>query len=122
MSPELFKLWRDFVQLGKPCALAIEQDLQAAAKDFWTPGNVGIYRHYLGIFLAMTGLITHPLPHPKCDPRYQVQPADYFLPLKHALRLGLVEKSQAKSIVRHFIPGYHNWTDNEITKRIEWMS
>jgi len=98
MSPALFKLWRDYVYSGKPCSLAIEQDLQAAAKDFWTPGNVGIYRHYLGIFLAMTGLITHPLPHPQCLTRYRVLPEDYFLPLKHALRLGLVDRSDIKKL------------------------
>ncbi|MBN2410548.1 hypothetical protein JXQ31_02575 [candidate division KSB1 bacterium] len=121
MSPALFKLWRDFVQAGKPCSLAIEQDLQAAAKDFWTPGNVGIYRHYLGIFLAMTGLITHPLPHPQCDPRYRVLPEDYFLPLKHAIRLGLVDPSDTKRLVRLFIPGCEQLTDNEINQRTDYL-
>ena len=122
MSPMLFKLWRDFVSEGKPCALALEQDLQAVAKDFWTPGNVGIYRHYMGIFLAMTGLIKHPLPHPKCDSRYIVQPDDYFLPLKHALRLGLVDKHDAVSIVKNIIPGYDSWSDEKIRNRIQYMS
>ncbi|MBN1541099.1 hypothetical protein JW992_03065, partial [candidate division KSB1 bacterium] len=121
ISPELFKLWRDFVRQGRPCALAIEQDLQAAAKDFWTPGNVGIYRHYLGIFLAMTGKIRYPLPHPKTDERFCVLPEDYFLPLKHALRLNLVERRDAKSLVRRMIPGCESWSEQEIRRRIEYI-
>ncbi len=122
MSPDLFRLWREFVHQGKACSLALEHDLQAAAKDFWTPGNVGIYRHYLGIFLAMTGLISHPLPHPNCEKKYRVQPEDYFLPLKHALRLGLVDGRDAKSIVRNMIPGCKDWSEKRITQRIEYMS
>jgi len=122
MSPALFKLWRDFVKAGKPCSLAIEQDLQAAAKDFWTPGNVGIYRHYLGIFLAMTGLISYPLPHPLCHPRYRVLPEDFFLPLKHALRLGLVDPADIKKNVRRIIPGCENMTDQEINRRTDYLS
>ena len=121
MSPELFKLWREAVVKGKAEALAIEQDLQAAAKDFWTPGNVGIYRHYLAIFLAMTGLISFPLPHPLCEERYRVPPEDYFLPLKHALRLDLIEPANIESIVRNFIPGCHDWTDEAIRKRVQWL-
>jgi hypothetical protein len=122
LSPDLFKLWRDFVKEEKACSLAIEHDLQAAAKDFWTPGNVGIYRHYMGIFLAMTGLIDYPLPHPKCEDRYKVIPQDYFLPLKHALRLGLLDQRDAKTVVRTMVPGCENWTDGEINRRIEFMS
>ncbi len=122
ISPTLFKLWREFVRMGKPCSLAIEQDLQAAAKDFWTPGNVGIYRHYVGIFLAMTGLIKHPLPHPQCEAHYRVLPEDYFLPLKHALRLGLVDSSDVVSIVRTMIPGCGSWSDQEIKRRTQFMS
>ncbi len=122
ISPMLFKMWRDFVVAAKPCSLAIEQDLQAVAKDFWTPGNVGIYRHYLAIFLAFTGLISYPLPHPQCDDRYRVRPENYFLPLKHAIRLGLVDKSEIKSRIRHIVPGCEDWTDEEIRKRIEYMS
>lgn len=121
MSPELFRRWREHVFHGEAEALAIEQDLQAAAKDFWTPGNVGIYRHYLAIFLAMTGLISFPLPHPNCEARYRVPPENYFLPLKHALRLGLIEPTETKSIVRHYIPGCRDWTDEAIHKRIEWL-
>ena len=122
MSPDLFKLWRDFVQAKKACSLAIEHDLQAAAKDFWTPGNVGIYRHYLAIFLAMTGLISFPLPHPNCEARYIVNPQDYFLPLKHALRLGLLDQREAKTVVRTMVPGCANWTNSEIYNRIEFLS
>ncbi len=122
ISPILFKLWREFVKAEKSCSLAIEQDLQAAAKDFWTPGNVGIYRHYLAIFLAFTGHISHALPHPRCAARYRVRPENYFIPLKHAIRLGLVDKNEAKARMRHIIPGCRNWTDEEIRKRLEYMS
>ncbi|HNR68720.1 MAG TPA: hypothetical protein PKN04_12225 [bacterium] len=121
ISPELFKLWRDFVRQARPCALAIEQDLQAAAKDFWTPGNVGIYRHYLGIFLAMTGKIRYPLPHPKTDSRFRVLAEDYFIPLRHAIRLNLLDRRDAKWIVRQMIPGCDSWSDEQIQKRIEWL-
>jgi len=121
MSPELFQRWREGVQNRKLEALALEQDLQAAAKDFWTPNNVGIYRHYLAIFLAMTGLIQHPLPHPACDKRYRVKPENYFIPLKHAIRLNLIEPKNITSIVRHFIPGYRDCSENEIQKRVEWL-
>jgi hypothetical protein len=85
------------------------------------PGNVGIYRHYLAIFLAITGLISHPLPHPMCDERYRVKPEDYFSPLRHAIRMGLLDRSGIKSVVRKMIPGCDDWTDNEIQKRVEWM-
>jgi len=122
MSPYRFQLWREFVKAGKPCALSLEQDLQAAAKDFWTPGNVGIYRHYLAIFLAMTRQIAHPLPHPRCEARYRVQPEDYFIPLRHALRLGLADSSDARSIVRHIIPGGADWSESEIERRVALMS
>ncbi len=122
MSPDLFKLWRDFVHAGRPCSLAIEQDLQAAAKDFWTPGNVGIYRHYLGIFLAMTGLISHPLPHPRTDARFIVQPEDFFIPLKHAIRLKLVDRNDAVDLARSFVPGYKDLPEQDIRKRVEHMS
>jgi hypothetical protein len=122
MSPVLFEMWRNYVREGKACSLALEQDLQAAAKDFWTPGNVGIYRHYLAIFLAMTGQIAHPNPHPRCEPRYRVNPVDYFLPLKHALRLGLLDRSGALSAVRHFIPGCESMSEVRIEERIRWMS
>ena len=121
MSPDLFKLWRDFVQQGRPCSLPLEHDLQAAAKDFWTPGNVGIYRHYIAIFLAMTGLIEHPLPHPKTERKYIVKPQDYFIPLRHALRLNLVDHKEARTLVKTMVPGYENSTDKEINDRIEFM-
>lgn len=121
MSPKLFQQWREWVEADNPRALALEHDLQAAAKDFWTPGNVGIYRHYLGIFLAATGLISHPLPHPQCDDRYRVKPEDYFLPLKHAVRLGLAEPSDIKSFVKTGVPGCSDWSDEQIEKQIRWM-
>jgi hypothetical protein len=122
ISPKLFQQWREGVEHNKPEALAIEQDLQAAAKDFWTPGNVGIYRHYVGIFLAMTGLISHPLPHPLCEERYHVKAADYFIPLKHAIRLGLVEKNDISSLVMNFIPGYADCTVSEIQEKVEFLN
>ena len=122
MSPEIFRRWREHVERDEICALAIEQDLQAAAKDFWTPGNVGIYRHYLAVFLAMTGLIAHPLPHPKCDERFRVLPADYFVPLRHAIRLGLVEREDAPAIVRRVVPGAEEMTAAEIERRVQYMS
>lgn len=121
MSPALFQKWRQAVEQEKLEANAIEHDLQAAAKDFWTPGNVGIYRHYLAIFLAMTGLIAHPLPHPLCDERYRVKPEDYFIPLRHGIRMGLIDRSELKSIVRNIIPGCWDGTDAEIQRRIKWM-
>ena len=121
MSPLLFQMWRDYVNQEKACALALEQDLQAAAKDFWTPGNVGIYRHYIGIFLAMTGLISFPLPHPSCEDRFLVQPADYFVPLKYAIRFGFLDSSEAKRVARVMIPGCADWTDSELNKRIAWL-
>ncbi|NLD73333.1 MAG: hypothetical protein GX649_11520 [Chloroflexi bacterium] len=121
MSPQIFRRWREHVERGEICALAIEQDLQAAAKDFWTPGNVGIYRHYLAVFLAMTGLIEHPLPHPRCDERFRVLPADYFVPLRHAIRLGLVEREDAPGIVRRLVPGAEEMTMAEIERRIQYM-
>ncbi len=121
MSPPLFQQWRQAVQFNRIEAIALEHDLQAAAKDFWTPGNVGIYRHYLAIFLAMTGLISHPLPHPKCDERYRVKPADYFIPLRHAVRLGLIEPLEAPSIAKKIIPNINNWSHHEIQQRIQWM-
>jgi hypothetical protein len=122
ISPVLFKMWRDDVREGKACSLALEQDLQAAAKDFWTPGNVGIYRHYLAIFLTMTGLIDCSVPHPQCEARYRVNPPDYFTPLKHALRLGLLDHLGAVSVVKHVIPGCDSWSRNRIVERIRWMS
>lgn len=121
MSPKLFKKWTNSVEQNRLEANAIEHDLQAAAKDFWTPGNVGIYRHYLAIFLAMTGLISHPLPHPMCDERYRVKPEDYFLPLRHAIRMDLVNQSEIKSIAKKMVPGCEDWTDAEIQKRIEFI-
>ncbi|MBN1350013.1 hypothetical protein JXJ21_11430 [candidate division KSB1 bacterium] len=121
MSPNLFKRWRDAVMQHNPEGLALEHDLQAAAKDFWTPGNVGIYRHYLAIFLAMTGIISHPLPHPNCEPRYRVKPEDYFVSLKHAVRLGLVPPEEIQSIVRNLIPGCADWTEDAIRRRVEWL-
>jgi hypothetical protein len=121
ISPALFQRWRNGVQKGELEALAIENDLQAVARDFWTPGNVGIYRHYLAIFLAMTGLIAHPLPHPRCDARYRVHPADYFTPLRHARRLGLVDPADLPAIVRHFIPDCPDWSAAELQRRIEWL-
>lgn len=122
MSPDLFRQWREGFENDKPEALALEHDLQAAAKDFWTPGNVGIYRHYLGIFLAMSGLIQHTLPHPACDPRYRALPEDYFLPLKHAIRLGLVPAAETVSLARNFIPGVRDWREAEIEQRVRYLS
>jgi hypothetical protein len=121
-SPRLYKLWREFVQAAKPCALALEQDLQALAKDFWTPNNVGVYRHYLGVFLAMTGLIDYALPHPDCESRYRVKPEDYFLPLKHAIRLSLVDPKEAPGLVKRFVPGADGMSDHEIQKRLEYLN
>lgn len=121
MSPAWFRRWREAVQSGELCALSIEQDLQAAAKDFWTAGNVGIYRHYLAIFLAMTGMIAHPLPHPDCDARYRVRPEDHFVPLRHAIRLQLVDRAEAPAIVRRFVPGAEALTDGEIEDRVRYM-
>ncbi len=122
ISVDLFKLWREFVQAGKPCALALEQDLQAAAKDFWTPGNVGIYRHFVAIFLAVTGQIAHPLPHPRCDNRYIVQPDDYFLAIKHALRLGLLDAADLVSLVRAFVPGWAGESEAAIRRRTAFLN
>ena len=122
MSPELFRQWREGIENNRPEALALEHDLQAAAKDFWTPGNVGIYRHYLGIFLAMTGLIRYSLPHPACDLRYRVLPEDYFVALRHALRLGLVPSEEARSLAKNFIPGVRDWSTAEIERRIRYLS
>ncbi len=121
MSPKLFQQWRQAVESDRVEAIALEHDLQAAAKDFWTPGNVGIYRHYLAIFLAMTGLISHPLTHPQCDERYRVKPADYFIPLRHAVRLGLIDSSELPSIVRNFIPNASHWSQQEIQQCIQWL-
>ena len=122
LSPVLFKQWRDAVRHNHALALALELDLQAMAKDFWTPGNVGIYRHYVAIFLAMTGLISYPLPHPQCDLRYRVHPENYFLPLKHALRLGLVTAEDALDIALKFIPIARALPQSELIRRIEWLS
>jgi hypothetical protein len=119
MSPILFQKWWKAAEQEKLEANAFEHDLQAAAKDFWTPSNVGVYRHYLAIFLAMTGLIAHPLPHPLCDERYRVKPEDYFIPLRHGIRMGLIDRSELKSIVRNIIPGCWDWTDAEIQRRVE---
>jgi len=121
ISPKLFQQWRKGIEQDDPEAYAIEQDLQAVAKDFWMPGNVGIYRHHIGIFLAMTGLISHPLPHPLCEPRYRVKTDDYFLPLKHAIRLDLIEKNEVNSVVRNFIPGFADCTDNEINEKVNFL-
>ncbi|MBN2000636.1 hypothetical protein JW935_24015 [candidate division KSB1 bacterium] len=121
MSPKLFQMWRNYIYHRKACALALEQDLQAAAKDFWTPGNVGIYRHYIAVFLAMTGLISFPLPHPRCEQRYRVLPEDYFTPLRHGLRLGLIDPADVIKIVRTIIPGCSDMTSNEIKNRTFWM-
>ena len=104
MSPALFQTWRQLVQDDDPGAIALEQDLQAAARDFWTPGNVGIYRHYIAILLALTGMIEQPLPHPDCTPHFRVRREDYWCPLKHALRLGLLHKEQALERARKVIP------------------
>jgi hypothetical protein len=78
---------------------------------------VGIYRHYLAIFLAMTGQIAHALPHPKCHERYRVLSDDYFIPL----RLGLLDSLEAPAVMRHIIPGCQGWTDSQLKGRIEWM-
>jgi hypothetical protein len=122
ISPPLFARWRGLVERDDPAALALEQDLQATARDFWTPGNVGIYRHYLAILLALTGRIGHARPHPDCDARFRVRPEDYWRPLKHALRLGLLPREDAAARARAIIPGAATLSRRELEDRIRYLS
>ncbi len=121
MSPKLFQKWRLLVERDDPSAIPLEQDLQAAARDFWTPGNVGIYRHYVGIFLALTGCIAHANPHPDCAPSFQVRSEDYWRPLKHALRLGLITPEEAVGRARAIIPGAANMAKGDLEQKIRLM-
>jgi hypothetical protein len=121
ISPRLFKLWADMVEADDPAAIALEQDLQAAARDFWTPGNVGIYRHYIAILLALTGRIAHPLPHPDVDDRFRARPEDYWLPLKHALRLGLLHREDAADRARAVIPGAAELPQGALEEKVRLM-
>jgi hypothetical protein len=121
MCPALFAAWRRLVEEDDPSAVPLEQDLQAAARDFWTPGNVGIYRHYIGIFLALTGRIAHADPHPDCGSNFRVRPEDYWRPLKHALRLGLIEREEAADRARALIPGANEMPRKELEEKIRLM-
>lgn len=122
MSPALFEKWRRLVETDDPSAIPLEQDLQAAARDFWTPGNVGIYRHYVGVFLALTGRITHANPHPDCPPGFQVRPEDYWCPLKHALRLGLITRQEGAERARAIIPGASDMGRADLEQKIRLMA
>jgi len=122
MSPRLFEKWRLLVQEDDPSAIPLEQDLQAAARDFWTPGNVGIYRHYIGVFLALTGHIACANPHPACAPNFRVRPEDYWRPLKHALRLGLVEPDEAADRAKVVIPGAMDMSKADLEQKIGLMA
>lgn len=121
MCPGLFATWRELVEKDDPSAIPLEQDLQAAARDFWTPGNVGIYRHYIGILLALTGRIAHADPHPDCAPNFRVRPEDYWRPLKHALRLGLLPPDEAVDRARAVIPGAREMPRNDLEEKIRLM-
>ncbi|MBT3375874.1 MAG: hypothetical protein HN742_40830 [Lentisphaerae bacterium] len=121
MSPQLFRLWRELIEADDPAALPLEQDLQNAARDFWTPGNVGIYRHYVAILLALTEKIAHALPHPNCDAHFQVRPEDYWLPLKHALRLGLVPREDAAARARAVIPGASDMPRHALAEKVRLL-
>jgi hypothetical protein len=122
MCPDLFATWRRLVESDDPAALPLEQDLQAAARDFWTPGNVGIYRHYVGIFLALTGRIAHANPHPDCAPHFRVRPEDYWRPLKHALRLGLLPHDIAADRARAIIPGAAEMSAADLAEKTRLLS
>ena len=121
MSPRLFQLWRALVEADDAAAIPLEQDLQNAARDFWTPGNVGIYRHYVAVLLALTGKIAHPLPHPNCAAHFRVRPEDYWLPLKHAIRLGLVAKEEAVERAREIIPGTGDMSAAALAEKIRLL-
>jgi hypothetical protein len=122
ISPALFEKWRRLIEKDDPSAIPLEQDLQAAARDFWTPGNVGIYRHYVGVLLALTGRIAHTSPHPNCPPGFQVRPEDYWCPLKHALRLGLITRQEAADRARAIIPGASDLSKNDLEQKIRLMA
>lgn len=122
MAPPLFQAWRRMVEADDPGALPLEQDLQAAARDFWTPGNVGVYRHYVGILLALTGRIRHPLPHPDCAAHFRVRPEDYWLPMKHARRLGLISAEEAVERALEHIPGTRAMAAADLREKIRLMS
>jgi hypothetical protein len=122
MSPTLFEKWRLLIGSDNPSAVPLEQDLQAAARDFWTPGNVGIYRHYIGIFLALTGRIAHASPHPDCAPAFRVRPEDYWRPLKHALRLGLTTREEATDRARAIIPGVSELPRDDLEEKIRLIA
>ncbi len=121
MAPGLFQLWRRLVESDDPGAIGLEQDLQAAARDFWTAGNVGIYRHYIAILLALTGRIAHALPHPKVDSRFIVRPEDYWRPLKHAIRLGLLSREEAPERARQYIPGASAMAVSDLQRKVALM-
>lgn len=122
MSPVLFEKWRLLIARDDPSAIPLEQDLQAAARDFWTPGNVGIYRHYIGVFLALTGRIAHASPHPTCPSHFRVRPEDYWRPLKHALRLGLLTREDSLDRTRAIIPGASDLPRNDLEEKIKLMA
>ncbi|NIA29430.1 MAG: hypothetical protein GWP06_05890 [Actinobacteria bacterium] len=67
-------------------------------------------------------MIEHPLPHPQCDAKYLVLPEDHFLSLRHAQRLGLVDRRKAKTIVRTMIPGCEDSGETSIRQRIEYLN
>jgi hypothetical protein len=121
ISPARFQQWRQLVEADDPSAIPLEQDLQAAARDFWTAGSLGVHRHYLGILLALCGKIGHPTPHPDCAPRFRVRPEAHWLPLKHAIRLGLLRRDEAPARARQFIPGAESMSDARLEERIQRM-
>ena len=122
MSPRLFEKWRLLIEKDDPSAIPLEQDLQAAARDFWTPGNVGIYRHYVGIFLALTGCISYANPHPDCAPHFRVRLEDYWRPLKHALRLGLITPEVAMDRARAIIPGARDFSQHDLEEKVRLLA
>lgn len=122
MSPKLFEKWRLLVEEDDPSTIPLEQDLQAAARDFWTPGNVGIYRHYIGVFLALTGRIASANPHPDCTSNFRVRPEDYWRPLKHALRLGLIEPDEAVDRAKAVIPAAMDMLRADLEQKIRLMA
>lgn len=122
MCPALFATWRRLIEQDDPSAIPLEQDIQAAARDFWTPGNVGIYRHYVGILLALTGRIAHADPHPSCARRFRVRPEDYWRPLMHALRLGLVQPEAAAERARAVIPGAADMPRADLAEKVNLLA
>ena len=82
---------------------------------------MGVYRHYVAILLALTGRIAHALPHPDCAPHFRVRPEDYWLPLKHALRLGLLSKAEAVERAERVIPGAREMGRRQLEEKIRLM-